>query len=71
MRNLNKSLGYTLIAGSSRRNAPGMGACIWRYVIRRRGTDLSSLGLSLIFDNAATGHFSLIPNEWNAPGDGI
>jgi hypothetical protein len=36
----------------------------WRYVIRR-DTDLSSLGVSLIFDNASKdkNHFSLIPNQ--------
>jgi hypothetical protein len=42
----------------------------WRYVIRR-GTDLSSLGVSLVFDNANKSHFSLIPNKQNAPNDEI
>jgi hypothetical protein len=38
----------------------------WRSVIRR-GTDLSSLGVSLKFDNASKhkDHFSLIPNQRN------
>jgi hypothetical protein len=36
----------------------------WRYVIRR-GTDLSTLGVSLVFDNASRDHFSLIPNQRN------
>jgi hypothetical protein len=40
------------------------------YVIRR-GTDLSSLGVSLIFDNATNGHLSLIPNKRNAPSGGV
>jgi hypothetical protein len=36
----------------------------WRYVIRR-GTDLSTLGVSLVFDNASKNHFTLIPNQRN------
>jgi hypothetical protein len=38
----------------------------WRYMLQR-GTDLSSLGVSLIFDKASTGHFTLIPNQLNDP----
>lgn len=37
----------------------------WRYVIPM-GTDLSGLGVSLVYDKAENGHFSLIPNQVNA-----